>query len=104
VDDFCNAATQSRNGTHIAEIRRASIYGVHAFFTETSTTKHVNGKEPISRSKLEKGNRNFNPRKAMIGFAFDGIKQTVCLSKEKAWRYIKEAHGLLRRKSIPLKT
>jgi hypothetical protein len=30
VNDFCNAATQSKDGTHIPTIRRASIHGIHA--------------------------------------------------------------------------
>ncbi len=40
----------------------------------------------------------------MIGFRFDGIKQTVHLPPEKAAAYIKETHHILHRKRVPLKT
>jgi len=39
----------------------------------------------------------------MIGFVFNGIKRTVHLAADKAKLYIREAHTMLRRKSIPLK-
>jgi hypothetical protein len=77
VDDFCNAATQSADEKHLAIIRQASIHGVHAFFPETTITNHTNGKEPISKSKLAKGDGNFNTTKTLIGFIFDGIKWTI---------------------------
>ncbi len=40
----------------------------------------------------------------MIGFLFDGIKQTLRLPPEKATLYIQEAHAMLRQKNIPQKT
>lgn len=104
VDDFCTAATQSTDGKYLAQIRRASVQGIHAVFPETTITNHANGKEPISRTKLEKGDGNFETTKIMIGFEFDGIKRTVRLPETKAKLYIKEAHTMLRRRSIPLKT
>jgi hypothetical protein len=103
VDDFCHAATQSSDGSHIPTIRRAAIHGIHAFFPPPALTHHVNGKEPISRKKLAQGDGNFDTRKDMIGFIFDGIKRTVRLPATKAIAYIKEAHKILRRKTVPLK-
>ena len=103
VDDFVNAATQSTDGTYLEKIRRASIHGVHALFPETSITNHANGKEPISKSKLDKGDGNFEPIKIMIGFEFNGIKRTVRLPPEKAKVFLRETHNMLRRKRIPMK-
>ena len=103
VDDFVNATTQSTDETYVPKIRRASIHGIHSVFPETATTKHANGKEPISESKLKKGDGNFDTTKEMIGFKFCGIKRTVCLPVAKAKRFIKETHTMLRRKRIPLK-
>ena len=103
VDDFVNATTQSTDETYVPKIRRASIHGIHSVFPETATTKHANGKEPISESKLKKGDGNFDTTKEMIGFRFCGIKRTVCLPAAKAKRFIKETHTMLRRKRIPLK-
>jgi hypothetical protein len=103
VDDFCHAATQSTDGSHISKIRRAAIHGIHSVFPPTSVTKHIGGKEPISDRKLENGDGNFETEKEMIGFEFDGIKRTIRLPAAKARRYIKEAHTMLRRKWVPIK-
>ena len=104
VDDFCNAATQSKEGGFLAKVRRASVHGVHALFPETCITNHANGKEPISRKKLDKGDGNFSTKKTMIGFEFNGITRTVRLQEDKSRSYTKEAHAMLRRKRIPIKT
>jgi hypothetical protein len=34
VDDFCHAATESMDGTHIPLVRRASVHGIHSLFPE----------------------------------------------------------------------
>ena len=103
VDDFCYAATQSKDGVHIPTIRRAAIHGIEALFPPPTVTKHTDGKPPISVSKLLKGDGRFESKKDMIGFSFDGIKRTVHLPPQKAAAYIKETRRLLRRKSVPLK-
>ena len=103
VDDFCYAATQSEDGEHIPTIRRAAVHGIHAVFPPTSVTHHTDGKEPISAKKLAAGDGNFDTKKEMIGFVFDGVKRTVHLPPAKAAAYIKETHTLLRRKTVPLK-
>ncbi len=103
VDDFCYAATQSVDGAHIPTIRRAAIHGIHAVFPPTSVTLHKEDKEPISAKKLAAGDGNFDSRKEMIGFVFDGVKQTVHLPPAKASAYVKETHTMLRRKTVPLK-
>ncbi len=102
VDDFCYAATQSKDGAHILIIRRAAIHGIMAVFPPPAVTKHQDGKEPILASKLLKGDGNFESKKDMIGFSFDGIKQTVHLPPAKATAYIRETHRILRRKLVPL--
>jgi hypothetical protein len=59
VDDCCYAATESNGGEHIPIIRRAAIHGIEAVFPPPAITKHKDGKEPISVSKLLKGDGNF---------------------------------------------
>jgi hypothetical protein len=103
VDNFCHAAMQSTDGMHIPTIRRAAIHGVHALFPPTSITNHDGGKEPISQKKLAQGDRQFVTSKDMISSRFNGIKRTVCLPAE-AMAYINEAHTVLQRKTVPLKT
>ena len=104
VDDFCHATTESTDGTHIPRVRRAAIHAIHSVFPQPDITGHTDGKEPISDKKIEKGDGDFMSLKEMIGFDFDGIKRTVCLPKEKATKYIRETHRILRRKTVPLKT
>ncbi len=59
VDDFCNAATQSLDGSHVPLIRWASIHGMHSVFPEPDVTGHQNGKDPLSKKKLDRGDGNF---------------------------------------------
>ncbi len=72
-------------------------------FPPPVVTKHQDGKESILASKLLKGDGNFEYKKDMIGFSFDGIKQTAHLPPAKAAAYIRETHCILHRKSVPLK-
>jgi hypothetical protein len=53
---------------------------------------------------LAVGDGNFDTKKEMIGFIFDGVKRTVHLPPAKAAPYNKETHTLLRQKTCPLKT
>jgi hypothetical protein len=101
VNDFCYASTEAKDGCHIPRIRRASIHGIHSVFPQPEVTGHVEGKEPISAKKLEKGDGNFTSNKEMVGFIFDGIKRTVQLPPTKAAAYIKEIHQILRWTSVP---
>ncbi len=104
VDDFCYAATQSKDGLHIPTIRRAAIHGIEAVFPPPAVTKHQDGKDLISRKKLLQGDGHFESKKDMIGFSFNGVKRTVHLPPAQASAYLKEIHRILRRKSVPLKT
>jgi hypothetical protein len=104
VDDFCYAATQSKDGTHIPTIRRAAIHGIEVVFPPPVVTKHKDGKDPISWKKLLQGDGHFQSKKDMIGFIFDWVKCTEHLPPAKVKAYIKEIHHILRQKSIPLKT
>jgi hypothetical protein len=104
LDDFCHAATESKDGSHIPMVCQASIHGIHSFFPQPIITGHSGGKEPISAKKLLHRDGDFTSSKDMIGFTFDGIKRTVRLPAEKARRYMREIHRVLWRTSVTLKT
>jgi hypothetical protein len=55
------------------------------------------------QKKLDQGDGDFNSHKEMIGFEFDGIERTLRLLRDKARRYIKETHNMIRHKSVPMK-
>jgi hypothetical protein len=63
VDDFCYAATQSKDGLHIPMIQRAAIHGIKAVFPPPAVTKHQDGKDPISWKKLLQGDGPLSQRK-----------------------------------------
>ncbi len=103
MDNFCNAAMQSLDGSHVPMIRRALIHEVHAVFPEPAVTGHKNGKDSLLKKKLKQGDGNFVNTKNMIGFTFDGIKRTIQLPLVKAKTFIHETHRILHQKSVPLK-
>jgi hypothetical protein len=103
VDDFCSAAMQSLDISHVLMIRWVLIHGVHAVILELAVTGHQNEKDPLSKEKLKQGGGNFVSTKNMIGFTFDGIKKTIQLPLVKAKAYICETHRILHQKSVPLK-
>jgi hypothetical protein len=100
VDDFCHAATQSTDGTHIPIISQAAIHEIHALFPPPLVSNHNGKKEPISWKKLAQGKGNFDTTKEKIGFLFDGVKRTVRLPAKKALAYIKETHTVLHPKQF----
>ncbi len=59
VEDFCYASTESKDGRHIPQIRRAAIHSIHLYFPQPEVTGHVDGKQPISKKKRDLSNGNF---------------------------------------------
>ncbi len=104
VDNFCHAATELKDGTHIPMVCWAMIHGIHSFFPQPYITGHSDRKEPILAKKLAQGDGDFTSSNKMIGSTFDGIKRTVPLPPEKAANYVWEIHRVLRSTSVALKT
>lgn len=103
VDDFCNAATQSIDESHIPSISRASIHSIHSVFPPPEVTGHKNGKPPLSLKKLDQGDGQWRVEKEKVGFQFNGRHRTVRLPKAKAKKYVLETKSLLRRIRVPIK-
>ncbi len=74
VDDFCHTAMQSVDGAHILMIRWTAVHDIHSLFPPTTVTNHMGGKELLSCKKLAQGDGNFQIKKEMIGFLYDGAK------------------------------
>jgi hypothetical protein len=91
------------DNSHIPTIQQAAIHGIQSIFPPTLITNHADGKEPILAKKLVAGDRIFTTKKDLIGFAFNGVKQTVHLPRAKALAYVKETYRMLRRKTVSLK-
>jgi len=103
VDDFCLAATQSKDGKHIPTISRAGIHSIHAVFPPPDVTGHANGKPPLSKKKLDNGDGQWRVTKEKLGFDWNGRRRTVRLPKEKARKYVSETKRMLNRKRAPIK-
>ena len=103
VDDFCNAATQSMDGSHLPTISRATVHSIHSIFPPPDVTGHEGGKQPMSEKKLDKGEGIWSTQKEMIGFDWDGAKRTVTLPEEKSKRYTDAAKSMLQKKKVPTK-
>lgn len=98
VDDFCNAATQSTDGTHLPTINRAIVHSIHSVLPPPAVTGHQNGKQPISQKKLAKGEGDWRTEKEMIGFEWEGRKRTVCLPTKKSKQYVADTKAMLYKK------
>ena len=86
VDDFVLAAVEDNQGSQLSTIARAALHGIHSIFPPPAITGHVNGKDPISQKKLDKGDAKWDPNKVILGFQFNGKNRTVCLPPDKAER------------------
>ena len=103
VDDFCLAATQSKDERHIPTISRAGIHSIHSVFPPPEVTGHENGKPPLSPKKLDKGDGQWRVKKEKLGFEWNGRRRTVRLPKEKAKKYVCETKTMLHKKRAPIK-
>jgi hypothetical protein len=102
VDDYILAAVEDSSGTHLSSISRAALHGIHAIFPSPTVTGHVNGKDPISQKKLDKGDARWDPTKVILGFLVNGKHRTVCLPMEKAQRFTNEVTKVLKKQRISI--
>ena len=70
VDDFIGA-TNNLNPSHLQQASRAVLHGIHSIFPPPKITGH-NGFDPISESKLHKGDGTWSTKKEILGWLFDG--------------------------------
>lgn len=98
MDDFLLAAVVNDLAVDfLTHVSRASLWGIHAFFPPVDITGHLNGKDPISQKKLEKGDGIFLTKKVILGFAFHGSDRTVTLPPAKALAIVLQTRQLLRK-------
>ena len=78
VDDFMSLAiaTSQRQLEHVGT---GTMMGIHDVFPASETR----GEDPISEKKMDKLDSQFDTRKTLLGFDFDGADKTMWLQEEK---------------------
>ena len=95
IDDFITgvAGPTNRPTQRLEEtwVIRAILHAIHALFPGPTVSGHVNGRDSISRKKLEAGDALFDVSKTILGFLFSGSPgalRTLSLPADKAESYI----------------
>jgi hypothetical protein len=79
VDDFCGEGQDSRMNP-IQNQRRALFHTVDKVFRPNDTKDTPSRKEPISISKLEKGDAAFHDKKRFLGWDFEGSTRQLLVA------------------------
>lgn len=103
VDDYCLAAVENHERTLLKRVSRAALHTIHSIFPPPEVTGHVNGKDSISRKKVERGDVRFAPTKEMLGFELDGQQRTVRLPKTKAESIVAEIKTVCKKQRVRLR-
>ena len=84
VDEYILAAVKSPHGSSLLRTGQAALHTIHGLFPPPARFGHVDGKDPISLTKLEAGDVCWAQSKELLGFVFDGHSRTVHLTQRKA--------------------
>jgi hypothetical protein len=60
------ALVENDSRTLLRRVARATLHAIHAIFPPPVVSRHVGGKDPISRKKLEKGDARFDIEKEIL--------------------------------------
>ena len=71
-DNFIHMA-QTSDTTQLPHLSRALLHGIHSMFPQPQVSGH-NGKDKISKNKLESGKDKWAVRKEVLGWMVDGAK------------------------------
>jgi hypothetical protein len=76
VDDFCNGVAGPlrcvAKDKELRWIARANLHSIHGVFPEPGTLQHHNGKDSISKQKLEKGDARWKPSEVLLRVLVSG--------------------------------
>ena len=103
VDDYVLGVLENDDRTLIRRVSRATLHAINSIFPPPEVSGHIEGKDPISRKKLKKGDAHFDIEKEILGFLINGADRTVRLSEPKAKSIADDITKLLRKRHVPLK-
>jgi len=99
VDDFIGC-TNNILPAHLTQVSRAMLHGIHALFPPPAITRHC-GEDPISESKLRKGDGEWRFEKDVLGWLVNGANFTIQLPKEKCQKICRQIRNMLHLWSAP---
>ena len=100
VDDFIGATNNTAH-THLRQLSRAMLHGVHSIFPPPEVTGH-NGFDSIAFKKLVKGEGVWDVKKEILGWEFNGETYTIQLPEKKLKDICSLIKKMLKKKQVPL--
>jgi hypothetical protein len=100
VDDFIGMTNQTTS-SHLTNLSRAMIHGVHSVFPPPDVSGH-NGHDPISQPKLLKGEGLWEYKKEVLGWVLDGKNFTLQLPPQKCEKIRKLIKHIINLKRVSL--
>ena len=101
VDDFCTMV-QTSDVNVLRQVSRSLLHAIHSVFPPMDVSGH-NGGDPVSLKKLEEGEGEWDVRKEILGWVFDGARRCIELPVKKLDAIISELKMILRLPAIPYK-
>lgn len=98
VDDFIGLIS-AHNEESVKHFSRAMLHAIHSVFPPPDITDHK-GEDPISRSKLKKGEGLWQTRKEILGWILDGLARTIELPPDKVEKLQKMIQKAKRSKGL----
>ena len=82
--DYFILATQPYSSEDLNELSRTALADICSFFPTPKESGHVNGRDPVSEKKINKGDGRWSHLKVILGFIFDGRFRSVQLPQDKS--------------------
>lgn len=101
VDDFCTMVQTSCKAT-LQHVSRALLQAIHSVFPPPHISG-LQGGDPISNKKLLEKEGEWDVRKEILGWVFDGARRCIELPIKKIEAMRAELLGLLRQTDMPYK-
>jgi len=101
VDDFVLAA-QPGSAEDLLELSLVAIHAIYSVFPPLGVSRHKNGRDPVSKKKMEQGDGRWSTIKTILGFIFDCHHRTVRLPHDKLVKYLEDLDVMLTKTWIPL--
>ena len=101
VDDFI-ACTDAVSKTHLLQVSRAMLHGIHSVFPTWDINGHTGG-DPISEKKLDKLEGLWEHTKEILGWILDGANYTIQLPPEKVDKIVTTLKSLSKKRRVRLK-
>ena len=81
VDDLI-LATQPESPEDLKELSQTALAAIYSVFPPPKESGHVNGRDPVSEKKMNKGDGQWSHIKVIIGFLFDGRGCSIQLTQK----------------------